>query len=117
MTRAKTLSLNQLTWLFALALSLLFAQFTGQRHRIDHAKWQESAGIYQLVQSQYDGYDHKDHSCITFDAATLADAIGAALVLVLLAAGLHMLAQWIAFISWDAPVTRYFLSRAPPVFP
>jgi hypothetical protein len=116
MTRAKTLSLNQLMLIFAVTVSLLFAQFAGQHHRIDHTRWQANISLHQLIQAQYDGYDDKHHSCITFDAATLADTVGAAISIALLAPGTHMLAQWIDFISWDAPLTLHFLSRAPPPF-
>lgn len=116
MIRAKPLPLNQLTWVVAIALSLLFAQFAGQYHRIEHTQWRSDASLHRMSQSQNDGYDGKSHSCLTFDAATLADTIGAAPPIALLLEGTHLLAQWIAFTSWDAPVTHHFLSRAPPVF-
>jgi hypothetical protein len=115
MSRAKNLSLSQLTSVFALAFSILFTQFVGQHHRIEHTKWQAGTNLQRLVQTPYDGFDETRHSCVTFDATTLAQAIGAALAIAMLVGGTHMLAQWIACISWDAPVTPHFLSRAPPV--
>ena len=116
MIHAKPLSLNQLIWVCAITLSLLFAQFAGQYHRIEHTQWRGDASLHRLVQLSSDGDDNKSHSCLTFDAATLADALGAAPPVALLLEGTHLLAQWIAFISWDAPVAHHFLSRAPPVF-
>jgi hypothetical protein len=112
MKRAKTLSFIRLTSIFSIVVSLLFTQFVGERHRIEHAQWQHS-GLLKVATSQY-GPSDKHHSCIDFDASTLADAIGTAIIIALLAAGTHVLAQWLAFISWQAPVKRYFLSRAPP---
>ena len=116
MIRAKPLSLNQLTWVIAITLSLLFAQFAGQYHRIKHTQWYGGASLHRQAQPQYDNYDNKSHSCLVFDAATLADTCGAVPSMALLLEGTHLLAQWIAFISWDAPVTHLFQSRAPPFF-
>jgi len=116
MIRAKPLSLNQLTWVIAITLSLLFAQFAGQSHRIKHTQWYGGTSLQQHAQPQYADYDNKNHSCLAFDAATLADTCDAVPPMALLLEGTHLLAQWIAFISWDAPVTRHFQSRAPPFF-
>jgi hypothetical protein len=114
MSRAKPYSLNQLIGTFALVLSLLVTQFAGQLHRIEHAGWQSGANV-QLALPALSGDDlGKNHSCLVFDASTLADTACVAFAALPFIAGTHLVAQWIAFLSWDAPVVHHFLSRGPP---
>jgi hypothetical protein len=101
------------------ALALLFAQWVGLTHRISHAQLQ--AQEYSAVTpSADDSGDNTDgsarHSCAAFDAATVGDLVHIAPFIAPLLASAQVLALWAAFISWDAPLTRYFSSRAPPLF-
>ena len=95
-----------------LAAALLFAQWTGLAHRIDHAP-------LTGMQAQAGETDHHDtdvhHSCVAFDAAAVADAIHLPPFIAPLLASAHVLALWAAFQSWDAPLVRHFSSRAPPL--
>ncbi len=54
------------------------------------------------------------HSCIDYDAVTLAGSMVATLPSLPLLPGTHVLSLWQAFASWDAPFICYFSSRAPP---
>lgn len=105
--------MNQAPWLFALVLSLLFAQFSGLQHRIEHAKWNDGQSIVRADVSDSAKRDLQ-HSCSLFDAATLADSVNAALPCPLLVAGTYLPALWILRASWDAPLLLPFRSRAPP---
>lgn len=100
-----------------LVAALLLVQWVGLRHRIVHAG--ENHGHHALVQMdvsthQPHGDDDAEHSCVAFDAATLADSIGAVPFLAPLRSDRHTLALWLAFASWDAPFLCHFSSRAPP---
>lgn len=57
--------------------------------------------------------DHR-HSCSLFDAATLASIVHSTPFELPLITSVRVLALWTAFISWQAPVTCHFSSRAPP---
>ncbi|MEN3367056.1 MAG: hypothetical protein V7606_4330 [Burkholderiales bacterium] len=99
-----------------LAVALLFAQWAGLSHRIDHGDLQ-----YQLMQlssatgiADDDQQQHVSHSCAAFDAATVGDSIHLLPFVTPLVTSAHVLALWAAFISWDAPVITHFCSRAPP---
>jgi len=94
-----------------LAMVLLCAQWMGLAHRIAHAGWQQNPDVQ--IQSDRGGESH--HSCLAFDAATLADTIYTASFTTQPLPNAHVLALWIAFASWDAPFTAYFSSRAPPL--
>ncbi|MFL9927382.1 hypothetical protein PQR62_24120 [Herbaspirillum lusitanum] len=62
--------------------------------------------------SAHDGDHH--HSCVAYDAATLAASVHIDFPLPPLMPGTHVLALWQAFASWDAPFVCHFFSRAPP---
>jgi len=90
-----------------LVAALLFAQWAGLSHRIDHTPFLSAAA---------DGYDSDaEHSCLAFDAAAAADAIHLPPFAAPLLASTHVLALWAAFASWDAPLVLHFSSRAPPL--
>jgi hypothetical protein len=109
---ARTLPKFRSAVAFALAAVLLFAQWSGLAHRIDHAP-------LAVIHAQSDLSDDHDtepnHSCVAFDAAAVADAIHLPPFVAPLLASTHVLALWVAFNSWDAPLVRHFSSRAPPL--
>ncbi|HZW23399.1 hypothetical protein [Noviherbaspirillum sp.] len=90
-----------------LVAALLFAQWAGLSHRVDHAAYMSAAS---------DGHDSDTgHSCAAFDAAAVADAIHLPPFAAPLQASTRILALWAAFASWDAPPVLHFSSRAPPL--
>ncbi|MNR80718.1 hypothetical protein D3C72_114440 [compost metagenome] len=101
-----------------LVVLVLFAQWMGLRHRIEHANWsglQHSS--QQLAQDsaasqEYEG--DKSHSCILFDGMALADGAPLLPFTAILQTGVQVLALWAAYTSWDAPLLCHFSSRAPP---
>lgn len=96
-----------------MALALLFAQWMGVQHRIAHAgPLHEHA--HASSAHTYDDRD-ADHSCAAFDAATIGDSVHMNPFVSPLITSAQVLALWAAFISWDAPLTAYFSSRAPPL--
>lgn len=95
-----------------LLVALLFAQWAGLQHRIAHAGW---LSFQPAATAQFDGGESAQHSCAAFDAATLADNIHTVALRTPLLTSAPVLGLWIAFASWDAPLTRYFSSRAPPL--
>jgi hypothetical protein len=116
-----------------LTMALLFAQWTGLKHRIVHAAMtplhlQSQPLLQSAFSSQPDsqrpsslastfgsGSDTDlSHSCLAFDAATVADSIHTPPFLLPLLTSAQVLSFWAAFISWDAPLSLCFSSRAPP---
>jgi hypothetical protein len=96
---------------FVLALALLFAQWAGIAHRIEHAPLHHPAQVF----SQFDDDGHRHHhSCLAFDAAAVADTVCLPPFVAPLLDGAQVLALRLAFISWNAPPVRHFSSRAPP---
>jgi len=91
-----------------LMAALLFAQWTGLAHRVDHSAL---ASLHADAGAPEDG----THSCVAFDAAAVADAISVPPLATPPMAGTKVLALWTAFASWDAPPALPFSSRAPPV--
>jgi hypothetical protein len=96
-----------------LAVALLFAQWTGLKHRISHASLQ----YQQIHASSIDDTGDNDagHSCAAFDAATVGDTLHFLPFIIPLIRSAQVLALWAAFTSWDAPLTTCFSSRAPPL--
>ncbi len=96
-----------------LALALLFAQWAGLTHRIEHAQLQQAVAHASLTGGADESRAH--HSCVAFDAATVADSIHVPPFAAPLLASARVLALWTAFTSWDAPQVRHFSPRAPPL--
>lgn len=97
-----------------LTFAMIFAHWQGLSHRIAHA-WQYPT-VSEAVAQGPAGPDQKalQHSCLAYDAATVAPALHTpGCHLAILPSG-RVLAQWAAFTSWNAPFTPYFSSRAPP---
>jgi hypothetical protein len=96
---------------FALAMTVLLAQWIGLHHGIRHAEWQHSLASTQPVDEESAVF----HSCLIFDAATLADSISLNPYVAPLLTGIPLVVLWAAFASWDAPLSLHFSSRAPPL--
>jgi len=99
-----------LTW------AMVFAHWQGLAHRIAHA----SQHISLTADAPKDGSNGADlkaaqHSCLAYDAATVSPALHTPSCTAAAIPADRILAQWVAFDSWDAPFTPYFSSRAPPL--
>jgi hypothetical protein len=115
-------------WTALLLAMLLFSQWMGMQHRIAHAGWingQPSAMQFAAVDVSDTGADagefangghegRKQHSCSLVDGTALADTLTSFLFLPPPADCAKVLALWLAYQSWDAPLNSFFLSRAPP---
>lgn len=99
-----------------LTLAMVFAHWQGLSHRIAHAS-QYSGAANSLADGTPAGSDQKaqQHSCLAYDAATVAPALHTPPCIAGILPGGRVLALWAAFDSWDAPFTPYFSSRAPPL--
>lgn len=103
---------------------LLFSQWLGMQHRIAHAGWvnglpaaMQAAGAIDQGTFDSDTERHrtnKPHSCSLVDGTALADTVAVFLFIPPAPVCTLTLALWTAYRSWDAPLTRFFLSRAPP---
>jgi hypothetical protein len=94
-------------------LAILCAQWAGLAHRIAHAHMQVAATSVAAVNG--DAADHDPHhSCSLFDAATLASGMHTAPFQLAPILTAETLAVWTAFLSWQAPFSCHFSSRAPP---
>jgi hypothetical protein len=98
-----------------LATALLFVQWAGLSHRISHSTLQQQLIGAPALTNADGGAPDKLHSCLLFDAATVADMLHIPPALATPLTGAEVLAQWAAFISWRAPLLTCFSSRAPPV--
>jgi hypothetical protein len=103
---------------------LLFSQWLGMQHRIAHAGWfdgrppaMQSTDLPDPNDIGSDGEErklHAPHSCSLVDGTALADTVASFVFLPLSADCAKVLALWLAYQSWDAPLISFFLSRAPP---
>lgn len=100
---------------------VLFAQWMGLKHRIEHADVIDGRHTVLHVAAQAIGADQpteyagdKSHSCALFDGVALADTAPPPFFLPALQASVRILALWAAHASWDAPLLCHFSSRAPP---
>jgi len=96
-----------------LATALLFAQWSGLVHRVEHARLPSEIVHGTASFSEPSAKFH--HSCLAFDAAAMADGIHAPPFAALPAAAVPAPALSAAFLSWDAPPVCHFSSRAPPM--
>lgn len=95
-----------------LVMAVLFSQWAGLQHGINHS----GVPFSKVAIAHVDATDGDvQHSCIAFDAAALADSISLAPYLAPLLTSARVLSLWSAFVSWDAPFTSHFSSRAPPL--
>lgn len=114
MTFARLFPHQYRTLALLVAIALLFAQWMGLAHKVEHASFP-----YALVQVPELPIDSAPvgsaHSCAAFDAAATGDSIGFTPFLPPAPACIKTLLTWVAFLSWDAPLVRHFSSRAPPL--
>lgn len=131
-------ALRSSTVIAVLAMTLLFAQMLGFVHGIAHAGWAPGT-VHSLISEAFfdeggEGHaepaansggapDHHDahshahglhHSCLAYDAAALSVAVHFDFPPLPLLPPVRLLALWVAFASWDAPLNCHFSSRAPP---
>lgn len=98
-----------------LMMALVFAHWQGLAHRIAHATQYASAALDTAVNGSAASHQKTiPHSCIAFDAATVAPALHTPACAAAILPAVRVLALWRAFESWHAPFTPYFSSRAPP---
>jgi hypothetical protein len=105
---------------------LLFSQWLGMQHRIAHAGWVDghppAPQLIDRLAPDDVGADivsgerklHAQHSCSLVDGTALADTAPSFVFLPLPPDCVKVLALWLAYQSWDAPLISFFLSRAPP---
>ncbi len=131
-------SLRRFNVIALLVMSLLFAQMLGFVHGIAHAGWAPGT-VHSLISnalfdedddhdapaatagSSVDGADTSGvhahdlhHSCVAYDAAALSAGVHFDFPPLPLLPPVRLLALWLAFASWDAPLNCHFHSRAPP---
>ena len=99
-----------------LMLTMVFAHWQGLAHRVAHA-WLLPSAALDGAASGPAVPDQKivSHSCLAYDAATVAPALHTPPCTTQALPAARVLALWTAFDSWNAPFTPYFSSRAPPV--
>ena len=99
-----------------LTLAMVFAHWQGLAHRVAHATPYASAALDSAVNGSAASHQKTvPHSCIAFDAATVAPALDTPACTTAILSPVRVLALWAAFDSWHAPFAPYFSSRAPPV--
>ncbi|MFJ7567291.1 hypothetical protein ACIQW9_10070 [Herminiimonas sp. NPDC097707] len=124
---SRTPSATRLCFAALLVVAVLFAQWMGLRHRIDHADRTDRQHAMQAIgaasaassssstlESAVEYAGEKLHSCTLFDGMALADSAPALPFIPLLQTSVQVLALWAAHASWDAPFLCHFSSRAPP---
>ena len=99
-----------------LMLAMVFAHWQGLAHRIAHATQYASAELDTAANGSAASHQKTvPHSCLAYDAATVAPALDTPACSVAILPAVRVLALWTAFDSRRAPFTPYFSSRAPPV--
>ena len=111
-----------------LIAALVSSHWQGLVHRIDHASRMLSGAEYgELSASALVAAAAGDsaeaplpldqgagHSCLAFDDATIGACLGTSPFVILIPPHAPVMAAWLAFISYLAPFTAHFSSRAPP---
>ena len=115
-----------------LIAALVSSHWQGLVHRIDHASRMLSGAEYgelsamalvNSVASAASGDSAEaplpldqgaGHSCLAFDDATIGACLGTSPFVLLIPPHAPVMAAWLAFISYLAPFTAHFSSRAPP---
>jgi hypothetical protein len=99
-----------------LTLAMVFAHWQGLAHRIAHASQYPAAALDVGANGSAAAHQKAlPHSCLAYDAATVAPALHTPACTSAALPAVRVLALWAAFDSWDAPFTPYFSSRAPPL--
>jgi hypothetical protein len=98
-----------------LVTALLLAQWSGLAHRVKHAP----QSVTQSATPPSEGKEAPDgslrHSCVAFDAATVADLLVIASPAVRAFAAVESWRRLATFISREPPLLCHFSSRAPPL--
>jgi hypothetical protein len=101
-----------------LAMALLFAQWAGLVHSVAHAGWesglQQRAVTSELRPIADMGGTGHHHSCLEFNAATLAASIHSVTFIPLLPPLVYVPIVEALLVSWDGLPAYYFSPRAPP---
>nr|WP_315481828.1 hypothetical protein [uncultured Undibacterium sp.] len=109
--------------LWTMLLVLLSAQWLGFAHRMSHISTNTgevmtlaSDGAHYLgVQKLSNANESSLHSCILFDAASIADGLQHTIVVFAAAVFADLPAVQPRIFPWLAAFSAYFLSRAPPL--
>jgi hypothetical protein len=114
--------LKAIVLLGTMLLVLLSAQWLGFAHRMSHistisgevmslaSDGEKYLGIQKLENST----ESSIHSCILFDAASIADGLQHTFALVVPTVIVALPREQVRIIPWFASLRIYFLSRAPP---
>lgn len=102
------------TFAILLALALLWVNQLGFSHSILHANWENTTTSSTKQSAKYNAPDALHHSCIAFDAITLAAVLHTTPFIAALSSSIDVPHIQNASQSWDAPLICAFLSRAPP---
>ena len=98
-----------------LTLAMVCAHWQGLVHRIAHATQYSTAAADYAANGLASSHQKAvQHSCLAYDAATVAEALHTPPCTTAVLQADRILARWAAFDSWNAPFAPYFSSRAPP---
>lgn len=114
--------LKAVVLLWTMLLVLLSAQWLGFAHRMSHISTVSGEVLtlasdgenYVGIQKLGNSTESTIHSCILFDAASIADGLQHTFALVVPAVNLCLPSDQLRIIPWFASLSIYFLSRAPP---
>ena len=98
-----------------LMLAMVFAHWQGLAHRVAHAWQAPIAALDGGANGPVPDQKLVSHSCLAYDAATVAPALHTPSCTAQALPAPRVLALWSAFDSRNAPFTPYFSSRAPPL--
>ena len=114
-------------FLAILIAALLCSHWQGLAHRINHASRMldgvgtaaqvaNALAVATPIAADDAAPQHLDagHSCLAFDAATIGACLGSSPFVIAVPPHAPLMALWLAFISYQAPFTAHFSSRAPP---
>jgi hypothetical protein len=114
--------LKAIVLLWTMLLVLLSAQWLGFSHRMSHistvtgevmtlaSNGEDYIGIQKLSSST----ESSIHSCLLFDAASIADGVQHVLILLVPAVFTTPPVIQVSIFPWFASLSVFFLSRAPP---
>ncbi|WP_395007953.1 hypothetical protein [Undibacterium sp.] len=114
--------LKAIVLLWTMLLVLLSAQWLGFSHRMSHISTVTGEVMtlasdgenYLGVQKLSSSTESSIHSCILFDAASIADGVQHVLISLVPGVFAEIPSVQISILPWFASLSVYFLSRAPP---
>jgi hypothetical protein len=115
--------LKAIVLLGTMLLVLLSAQWLGFAHRMSHISTVSGEVMslasdgknYLGIQKLESSTESSLHSCILFDAASIADGLQHTLALVVPTMSVALPIEQVRIIPWFASLRVYFFSRAPPI--